>query len=439
MLQTLSNSVIDWMLPTDDIKTAFNDIPTGHTPTNASDGSFRDFSKWENLNTPTPLDKEPDNYFIYPPNSTIKTEPVTEDDQSFPTRSVTEYYNDNNLQIFGVQYLKPLTECENNYVTQPSTPLVYCNLESYSASSTTNQEIKSEGQNDNLSLLSPITPVPNYNTNIIVDQWSTDTSLHPTKFTMDDMDSSIYACQYDNNSNNAVYTSLETHMPWTTTTYHNSNNNVTHSNTFTTTREYCCKNGISSELSLIHQNNNNNNNKQYPLKLSDQQKPFVCGMLNCNKRFVRIDELKRHQRTHSEIKQFVCDICKKGFTRSDHLMTHRRTHTGERPYECKLCDRRFARSDERNRHTKTHMRDKPRRGRKPRNANILPTGTTITTATTTPPLPNTTPATAPSTITSSTVVVNNFPTYNVLPCCSMKIDYPLECKNIPDENKSNIV
>lgn len=72
MLRTLNSNIIDWMLPTGDIKAAFNDIPTGHTPTYTTDDSYRDFSKWENLNTPTPLDKESDNYFIYPPNPVIK-------------------------------------------------------------------------------------------------------------------------------------------------------------------------------------------------------------------------------------------------------------------------------------------------------------------------------------------------------------------------------
>ncbi|VDP67550.1 unnamed protein product [Echinostoma caproni] len=96
------------------------------------------------------------------------------------------------------------------------------------------------------------------------------------------------------------------------------------------------------------------------------EKAFACTMFDCTKRFARIDELKRHQRIHSDVKQFVCESCNKGFTRSDHLMTHRRTHTGERPYPCFHCERRFARSDERNRHSKVHFREKSKCGRKPK-------------------------------------------------------------------------
>ncbi|KAM7537371.1 hypothetical protein Aperf_G00000070988 [Anoplocephala perfoliata] len=99
-----------------------------------------------------------------------------------------------------------------------------------------------------------------------------------------------------------------------------------------------------------------------------KEKHFVCTAEGCEKRFARVDELKRHQRTHSDFRPYTCNICDKGFTRSDHLITHRRTHTGEKPYSCQYCDRCFARSDERSRHVKTHTNPRPStstRGRRP--------------------------------------------------------------------------
>ncbi|VUZ56885.1 unnamed protein product [Hymenolepis diminuta] len=99
-----------------------------------------------------------------------------------------------------------------------------------------------------------------------------------------------------------------------------------------------------------------------------KEKQFVCNAEGCEKRFARVDELKRHQRTHSDFRPYTCNICDKGFTRSDHLITHRRTHTGEKPYSCQYCDRCFARSDERSRHVKTHTNPRPStstRGRRP--------------------------------------------------------------------------
>ncbi|KAL7054711.1 hypothetical protein AAHC03_025818 [Spirometra sp. Aus1] len=94
-----------------------------------------------------------------------------------------------------------------------------------------------------------------------------------------------------------------------------------------------------------------------------KEKQFLCNIGSCEKRFARVDELKRHQRTHSDYRPYCCDTCNKAFTRSDHLITHRRTHTGEKPYQCPHCDRRFARSDERSRHIKTHTNPRFQQGR----------------------------------------------------------------------------
>ncbi|KAK4471216.1 hypothetical protein MN116_004665 [Schistosoma mekongi] len=447
MLRTLNSNLIDWMLPPGDIKAAFNDIPTGHTPTYTTDDSYKDFSKWENLNTPTPLDKESDNFFIYPPSSAIKVEATVENSQSI------HHNNRISTQLLEAQYLKPLTSCENDQtiISQPSfqSPLVYWNLEPHATTSSTH-EIKSEASEESVSLASHINPIDTYNSGVIVNDWSTDCLLHPTKYNIDTI-SPNYGSLYNNNNSNNTYTLSEIHTPWTTYQSNNfaiipTTNNVSindrtdyitspgSNRTYSTcpitsmsevtdyklninqhkSREYCFETGYeqSNAPTTLQTEFSSHHNKCQ--KLSDQQKPFVCGMLSCNKRFVRIDELKRHQRTHSGIKQFICDICKKGFTRSDHLMTHRRTHTGERPYECKICDRRFARSDERNRHTKTHLRDKPRRGRKPRNATI--------------PFPTTTCSTLTSTLATTVVretavmVTNSFPIYNVHPCYSMHLD-----------------
>ncbi|EGO58046.1 hypothetical protein NEUTE1DRAFT_63506 [Neurospora tetrasperma FGSC 2508] len=56
------------------------------------------------------------------------------------------------------------------------------------------------------------------------------------------------------------------------------------------------------------------------------QKSHSCPIPSCGRVFKRLEHLKRHVRTHTQERPYVCSYCQKAFSRSDNLAQHKRTH-----------------------------------------------------------------------------------------------------------------
>ncbi|PNY24393.1 Transcription factor steA [Tolypocladium capitatum] len=58
-------------------------------------------------------------------------------------------------------------------------------------------------------------------------------------------------------------------------------------------------------------------------------KSHSCPIPTCGRLFKRLEHLKRHVRTHTQEKPYICPHCTKAFSRSDNLAQHKRTHSRE--------------------------------------------------------------------------------------------------------------
>nr|CAD7194578.1 unnamed protein product [Timema douglasi] len=91
-------------------------------------------------------------------------------------------------------------------------------------------------------------------------------------------------------------------------------------------------------------------------RLHSGVKPFACDI--CSVCFYTKRELIRHKLFHLGNKRFSCDRCNKSYYERQHLVIHQRTHTGERPYVCNWCSKSFYECSKLKRHAQTHVRDK---------------------------------------------------------------------------------
>ena len=77
----------------------------------------------------------------------------------------------------------------------------------------------------------------------------------------------------------------------------------------------------------------------------------------CGKVFSKLENLKSHQKMHSDKKPFKCGFCGKSFRAQNNMEKHQFQHVDEK-MKCNVCEKTFHNKYSLKAHEKIHMNDK---------------------------------------------------------------------------------
>ncbi|XP_018302350.1 zinc finger protein 888-like [Mycetomoellerius zeteki] len=81
-------------------------------------------------------------------------------------------------------------------------------------------------------------------------------------------------------------------------------------------------------------------------------KEFICEQ--CYKKYKSSKTLKQHiKNVHTEVRPYKCGTCGKTFKSQYSMRIHERIHKGEKSYQCDICEALFSDSSNLSRHRKT--------------------------------------------------------------------------------------